>query len=82
MFVIRRMDINKIIAKLLSLKNEYLKQVEQEDPGHQETLILYTECIAATSNVLKENPMSAVAIEMMKNPDFQQCLEDINGNVQ
>ena len=75
----RRMDINRIIAKLLSLKNEYLKQVEQEDPGHQETLLLYTECIEATSNNLKQNPMS-VAIELIKNPDFQQCLEDINGN--
>ena len=74
------MDIlNRHIVKLLSLKNEYLSQVEQENPGHEEKLILYTECIAQIRNVLKDDP-SLLPMELIKSQKFHQCLLDLNGN--
>ena len=73
------MDLKRNLSALLSLKNDYLEQVEQEDPKHIETLSLYTELFDDLYQASRRNTFEFIA-EVVKNEHFKQCIKALNGN--
>ena len=69
------MDLDRNLSALLSLKNDYLVQVEQEDFEHvEETLRFYNELLGD----LSQN--QTLALEVMTNVNFKHCLKELTGN--
>ena len=70
-----KMDLDRNLSALLSLKNDYLVQVEQEDFEHvEETLRFYNELLGD----LSQN--QTLALEVMTNVNFKHCLKELTGN--
>ena len=70
------MDLERNLSALLSLKNDYLFQVEQENPDHGETLKFYNELLDDLSREASKLGLR----ELITNENFKHCLKELNGN--
>lgn len=71
-------DLKKKLNALLALQNEYIKQVEDESPDHEESIKYYIELIDELKTQIKLQPIK-FAKNIVLNKHFQSCLEAANG---
>ena len=71
-------ELKKKINSLLTLQHHYVQLVEEEDPGHSETLNNYIDLIDNLKGQMKKSSIKFAKI-LLQNVDFLECLEAPNG---
>ena len=71
-------ELKKKLNSLLTLQHHYVQLVEEEDPGHSETLNNYIDLIDNLKGQMKKSSIKFAKI-LLQNVDFLECLEAPNG---
>ena len=71
-------ELKKKLNSLLTLQHHYVQLVEEEDPGHSETLNNYIDLIDNLKGQIKKSSIKFAKM-ILQNVDFFECLEAPNG---
>lgn len=72
-------SLKKYLQALVSLQQQYVQLVEEEDPDHMEALEGYMEVASTLKKRMKSASAGKHVLALLLSPDFHQALSTGNG---